>query len=219
VPAVRNLSLDVERGQIVALLGPNGAGKSTTLDTICGLLPRIGGTVTFVGRSIDSLRNAAASRIAYVPESRGIFRQLTVDENLRLRARSRKLVDEKYEQFPVLGRLRGRQAGLLSGGEQQLLAIVCALSLDAELVLIDEMTMGLAPAVVHELAKVVRGAASQGVAVLFVEQHVHVALELADRAYVINHGECVIEGTGAELLERIDELSASYFQGDLSVSG
>lgn len=211
VPVVRGLDLVVEPGEIVALLGPNGAGKSTTLDTTCGLLPTLGGQVQVFGRQVKSLRDAARLGLAYVPEHRGVFRQLTVDENLRLRSRSRKAVDALYGRFPVLGPLRDRQVALLSGGEQQLLALLCAMSLKARLLLIDEMTMGLAPTVIRTLSDVVKDAAAQGVAVLFVEQHVHLALELCDRAYVLSHGECVLEGQGADLQDRVDELSATYF--------
>ncbi|MFI5958943.1 ATP-binding cassette domain-containing protein [Cryptosporangium sp. NPDC051539] len=211
VPVVRELGLSVAAGEIVALLGPNGAGKSTTLDTTCGALPPLSGQVRVSGRRIRGVRDAARYRVAYVPQHRGLFRQLSVDENLRLRARSRRAVNDVYERFDALGALRGRQAGLLSGGEQQLLALLCALALDAKVLLIDEMTTGLAPGVVRRLAEVVKSVASEGMAVLFVEQHVHLALELCDRAYVLNHGECVLEGAGPELRERIGELSASYF--------
>jgi branched-chain amino acid transport system ATP-binding protein len=214
VAAVRDLSLHVAPGEVVALLGPNGAGKSTTLDTVCGRLPSIAGEVRVFGSPVRSLRDAAKGGVAYVPENRGLFRQMTVDENLRIRARRRRAVDGFYDRFEVLARLRHRQAGLLSGGEQQLLAVVCALSLEARLLLIDEMTMGLSPTVVRDLAEVVREVSDDGMAVLFVEQHVHVALQLCERAYVLSHGECVLQGTGSDLLDRIDDLSASYLTGE-----
>ncbi|WP_033289248.1 ABC transporter ATP-binding protein [Amycolatopsis jejuensis] len=216
VPVVRDLDLTVSPGEIVALLGPNGAGKTTTLDTVCGALPALGGAVQVFGRPVKSLREAARRRLAYVPENRGLFRSLTVDENLRLRSRTRAAAGELYERFPTIGRLRNRQTALLSGGEQPLLALMCALSLNAELLLVDEMTMGLSPAVVLDLAEVIKQVAADGVAVLFVEQHVHLALELCDRAYVLNHGSCVLEGAGDELL---GELSATYFAHDPSVNG
>lgn len=218
VPAVRALNLSIQPGEVVALLGANGAGKTTTLDTTCGLLPALGGQVRVFGQPVKSLRDAAKQRVAYVPEHRGLFRHLTVDENLRLRARTRKAVDEVYGDYPVLRVLRNRQAGLLSGGEQQLLSLACALSLQAKLLLIDEMTMGLAPTVVRDLAAVVKDVAATGVAVLFVEQHVHIALDICDRAYVLSHGECALEGSGEELLGRVDELSATYFAGESSTA-
>jgi len=216
VPAVRALNLHVAAGEVVALLGPNGAGKSTTLDTVSGLLPLLSGDVRVYGHRIRSLRDAAKHRLAYVPENRGVFRQLTVDENLRLRGRVRAAVEAAYERFDILRELRHRPAGLLSGGEQQILALACSLSLGARLLLIDEMTMGLAPTVVQRLAGLVKTIAADGVAVLFVEQHIHLALEVGDRAYVLSHGHCVLEGRGRDLLERVDELSASYFAGDPS---
>lgn len=219
VPAVRALDLRVEPGEIVALLGPNGAGKTTTLDTVAGILPALEGEVRVFGQPVRTARHAAQCGLAYVPESRGLFRQLTVDENLRLRARSRRASDDVYARFEVLGQLRQRQAGLLSGGEQQLLAMVCALSLNAKLLLVDEMTMGLAPAVVRALADLVTQVAAEGAAVVFVEQHVHLALEMCDRALVLSHGKCVLQGSGADLLKKIDELSVTYFAGDPSVSG
>ncbi|MBD0739252.1 ABC transporter ATP-binding protein [Streptomyces sp. CBMA29] len=216
-PAVRELDLRVAAGEIVALLGPNGAGKTTTLDTVCGVLPPLAGQVNVFGHPVRDLRQAARQRIAYVPEHRGLFRDLTVEENLRLRARTRRKVQAVYDRFDVLGALRDRQTGLLSGGEQQLLALVCALSLDARLLLIDEMTMGLAPMVVSGLVDIVKEVAAEGVAVLFVEQHLHIALELCDRAYVLSHGRCVREGTGGELRHRVDELASLYFAGDPSL--
>ncbi|WP_369211276.1 ABC transporter ATP-binding protein [Streptomyces flavofungini] len=217
--AVRELDLRIAEGQVVALLGPNGAGKTTTLDTVCGLLTPLAGQVRVFGRPVRDLRGAARRGMAYVPEHRGLFRELTVDENLRLRARSRQAINAVYERFDVLGALRDRRAGLLSGGEQQLLALVCALSLKPRLLLIDEMTMGLAPLVVRSLVEVVASVAAEGVAVLFVEQHLHIALELCDRAYVLNHGKCVREGTGQELRRRVGELASLYFAEGPSLGG
>ena len=210
VPVVRGLSLTVAAGEIVALIGPNGAGKSTTLDTICGILPALGGEIQAFGEPITSLRDATRQGLAYVPEHRGLFRGLTVHENLRLRARTSSDVDQTYLRFPVLGALRRRQSALLSGGEQQLLSLACALALRPRLLLVDEMTIGLAPTVIRDLTPVVKEVAAEGVAVLFVEQHVHLALEMCDRAYVLNHGECVMEGDGEDLRTRVDEVSAAY---------
>lgn len=216
VTAVRKLDLLVNPGEKVALLGPNGAGKTTTLDTVAGLLPKLGGDVQVFGRSVRSIRDTRET-VAFVPESRALFRQLTVENNIRLRCRSKSKTNEILDRFPRLGDLRNRGAGLLSGGEQQLLAIACALALEPRLLLIDEMTMGLAPEAVHRLARLVDEVAASGVAVLFVEQHVHMALALCDRAYVLSHGECVADDTGDGLLQRLDELGSLYFSGDPSV--
>ncbi|AHH19842.1 putative ABC transporter, ATP-binding protein [Nocardia nova SH22a] len=216
VQVVRDLNLHVGAGEIVALLGPNGAGKTTTLDTICGVLPKLGGAVELFGKKATSAR-ATSATLAYVPESRALFRELGVEANIRLRCRSKSKTRQVLQRFSRLEELRDRQAGLLSGGEQQLLAVACALAREPEVLLIDEMTMGLAPEVVRQVAALVRDIAHSGVAVLFVEQHIHVALELCDRAYVLSHGDCVLEGTGADLLGRVDELGTLYFSGDPSV--
>ncbi|MCU1595668.1 MAG: putative transporter, ATP-binding protein, partial [Frankiales bacterium] len=156
----------------------------------------------------------AASRlgVSYLREGRALFSQLTVRENLRLRTHSRKKADALLPQYPILEPLADRRAGLLSGGEQQVLALACALSVNPRLLLIDEMTMGLAPIMVTQLVALIRKAAVEtGVAVLFVEQHVHAALDLADRAYVLRHGELVMEGPADDLRSRLGELHDSYF--------
>ena len=211
VPVVRGLDLQVQAGEVVALLGPNGAGKTTTLETLGGVLPVLGGSVEVDGKPVRGVRGAARLGVSYLREGRGLFTQLTVQENLRLRTRSRKGADTVLGDHALLGPLADRRVGLLSGGEQQLLALACALAVGPRLLLIDEMTMGLAPVVVKQLMTSVRAAADQGVAVLFVEQHVHAALELADRALVLRHGEVVMQGTSADLESRLSELHDSYF--------
>ena len=210
VAVVRGLDLSLEAGEVVALLGPNGAGKTTVLETLGGVLPTISGSVEVCGRPVRGVRDAARVGVSYLREGRGLFSQLTVHENVRLRTRSRRLADVVLARDAVLSPLVERRVGLLSGGEQQLLALTCALAVQPRLLLIDEMTMGLAPVVVKQLLTTVRAAAADGVAVLFVEQHVHAALELADRALVLRRGEVVMRGPSDELQSRIGELHDSY---------
>ena len=232
VPVVRELNLEVRPGEVVALLGPNGAGKTTTLETIAGLNHPISGTVELSGEKIGGTpaHLLAGRGLALVPEGRALFPGLTVREHLRLaggrggrgapggragrggqsrRARSRE--DELLEMLPELRKCLGRKAGLLSGGEQQMLAVGRALVTRPRLLLVDEMSLGLAPVIVDRLIPVLRRAADEmGSSVLFVEQHVALALEVADRAYVLTHGRIGLEGPAAELRERRELLAASY---------
>ena len=215
VPAVRGLDMRVEEGEIVALLGPNGAGKSTTLWTIAAVLPMIAGDVRVFGTSVRrrSAHVVARSGVALVPEDRGLFFQLTVAENLRLHRHkgSTVAVDQVMGYFPALDALRGRKTGLLSGGEQQMLALGCALLAQPRVLMIDEMSLGLAPIIVERLLPVVRTIANDtGMAVLLVEQHVQAALGVADRCYVLNHGQLVMERTPDELAADGALLEASY---------
>lgn len=215
VPAVRGLSMHVHEGEVVALLGPNGAGKTTTLMTIAGMLPIISGEIDVLGDPVRWPSPHAISRrgLALLPEDRGIFFQLTVAENFRVhRHRASKVTEEQVlEYFPALARLTTRKAGLLSGGEQQMLALGCKLIADPRLLMVDEMSMGLAPIIVERLLPVLRRITDEtGVAVLLVEQHVHAAMEIADRAYVLTHGELVMEGAIADLTARAGAIKASY---------
>jgi branched-chain amino acid transport system ATP-binding protein len=220
VPVVRELNLEVRPGEVVALLGPNGAGKTTTLETIAGLNHPISGTVELSGEKVGGTPayQLAGRGLALVPEGRALFPGLTVREHLRLAggrgARGRRAStreDELLEMLPELRKCLSRKAGLLSGGEQQMLAIGRALVTRPRLLLVDEMSLGLAPVIVERLIPVLRRAANElGSSVLFVEQHVALALEVADRAYVLTHGRIGLEGPAAELRERRELLAASY---------
>jgi branched-chain amino acid transport system ATP-binding protein len=217
VSVVHGIDLRVEEGEVVALLGPNGAGKTTTLLTISGLLRPIKGSVRVLGEPANGLACHLIARrgVAHVPEDRALFSQLTVAENLRLgRKRGGPPVSTLFEYFPALEPLMRRQAGLLSGGEQQMLAVGRALLSEPRLLLVDEMSLGLAPVIVQRMLPILpRIARESGAAVLFVEQHVHLALEHADRGYVLNRGEVSLAGSSAELRERRDLVELSYIGG------
>ena len=215
VAVVRDLTMHVEAGEVVALLGPNGAGKTTTLMTISGMGEILAGSVDVMGSPVPRLRQAhlvARRGVSHVPENRGILFQLTVRENLQLAKTTGKVdLDRAVEFFPALGPLMGRRGGLLSGGEQQMLALGRAIVAEPKLLMVDEMSLGLAPVIYEELMPVVRRIADETDAgVLLVEQHVDLALDVADRGYVLNHGDLAMSGTAAELLANRALLDASY---------
>jgi len=214
-PVVRDLDLVVGPGEVVCLLGANGAGKSTTLLTIAGALPALGGEVDVLGAPVghESAHRIAQRGLAIVPEGRGLFYRLTSAENLRLRRhrKSQVTIEEVLEIFPAIKRLMDRRAGLLSGGEQQMLALAGALVADPKVVMIDEMSLGLAPIIVEQLLPTVRRIADErSIGVLLVEQHVVAALGVADRGYVLAHGQVVASGSAEDLRRDAELLEASY---------
>ena len=211
---IRNLDLRVEPGEVVALLGPNGAGKTTTLRTIAGLLPVLAGSIDVLGEAAAGAAPHRLARrgLAFVPEDRSLFAGLTVAENLRLGTRRGPvLMDDVVARFPALGPLGGRRAGLLSGGEQQMLTLGRAIASAPRLLLVDELSLGLAPLIAQELLSVVRGVADDtGCGVLLVEQHVDQVLAVADRAYVLAHGDLVTHGTSSEIAADRKRIEAGY---------
>jgi branched-chain amino acid transport system ATP-binding protein len=210
---VRGVSMTVGAGEVVALLGANGAGKTTTLRAISGVVKPDAGRISLNGEDLASLSpSARARRIAHVPEGRGIFFGLTVGEHFRLGHRGERLDSSlAYDYFPKLEELHDRRAGLLSGGEQQMLAIGRALARHPRVLLLDELSLGLAPVIVESLLPIVREYASgSDCAVLLVEQHVQLALEVADRGYVLSHGEIILEGAAEQLRRDRHLLVASY---------
>jgi branched-chain amino acid transport system ATP-binding protein len=212
-PVIRNLDLRVNAGEVLSLLGPNGAGKTTTLLALSGLLGRMSGTVTINGHHLHSGRPRAAAKagLAYVPDDRALFRTLTVEENLKLAARGKAEIEQVYDLFPGLSERTKVQAGLLSGGEQQQLAIGRALALRPKVLLIDELSMGLAPVIVQNLLPVIRRVADEnGAAIVLVEQHVQLALGISDSAIILAHGEAVLRGSAADLIANPHQVEAAY---------
>jgi len=208
VVVVRDLDLHVSAGEVVALLGPNGAGKSTTLLTLSGDLPPLGGTVRWNGETTKAPLHARARRgLGLVTEERSVFMRLTARENLRVGCTD---LGPALELFPELRERLDVRAGLLSGGEQQMLTLARALARRPSLLLADELSLGLAPLVVKRLLGAVRKAADEGVGVLLVEQHVSKVLEIADRVCVLRRGRVQLAGTAAELRGRLTEIETSY---------
>jgi branched-chain amino acid transport system ATP-binding protein len=208
VPVVHDLSLSVGSGEVVVLLGANGAGKSTTLRTLAGAIAPIGGEIRWQGKATRSpLHRRARNGLALVTEQRSVFMGLSAEANLRL---GRGPVETALTLFPELSPLLKRRAGLLSGGEQQILTLARALAAEPAALLADELSLGLAPMVVRRLLAAVRGAADRGVGVLLVEQHAAQALAVADRGYVFRRGRVVMSGSADELRQNFDEIRDSY---------
>jgi len=207
VTVVRDLNLRVESGEVVAVLGRNGAGKTTALLTLAGVLRPLAGEIWFMGaRDRSSLAGRARQGLGVMTDDRSIFFSLTARENLRL-ARGK---GDVLTLFPELGALLDRPAGLLSGGEQQMLGLAAVLSREPKLLLIDELSFGLAPRVVQRLMKAVRDAADSGTAVVIVEQFARLALDVADRAYVLVNGRVETEGSTDELRANVGEIESKY---------
>jgi branched-chain amino acid transport system ATP-binding protein len=206
--AVRDVSLKVEAGEIVALLGANGAGKSTTVRMIAGVLRPQRGTIRFAGQSLDGTasHHVVKSGITLVPEGRLVFPQMTVMENLQLGAHIKQrreiaaLVDKAFGLFPRLAERRGQLAGSMSGGEQQMLAIARGLMAEPKLIILDEPSLGLMPIVTQEVFRLIEAVNKGGIGVLLVEQNLHQSLRIAHRGYVLEKGAVVLAGTGQELL-------------------
>jgi branched-chain amino acid transport system ATP-binding protein len=222
IAALKKISFHVNAGEIVALLGANGAGKTTTQKTISGMLRPALGSITFEGKRIDGIpaHELISLGICHVPEGRHVFPRMTVHENLEMGAFRFKRPDEKLmarvlEMFPRLQERIKQQAGTLSGGEQQMLAIGRALMGKPRLLLLDEPSMGLAPLIVKQIFDIVREINSDGVTVLLVEQNAAQALSLANRGYVLETGEIVLTGSGAELLAD-DRVRAAYLGEEIA---
>ena len=216
-PCVRDVDLTSAAGEITCLLGPNCAGKTTLLMTLAGLLPRSGGDLTVAGRPIRSgrPRDAVRSGLVLVPADRALFRQLSTKQNLLLavgeRARRQAGLRQVLEYFPSLEKRLPVAAGRLSGGEQQMLAIGRAILQRPTVLVIDELSMGLAPVVVTEILEVLKElAATEGTSVLLVEQHVHLALGIADQAAVMVHGRIADRGSAAELRDDPERVERAY---------
>lgn len=221
IKALKGISLTIARGEIVALIGANGAGKTTTLKTIVRLLPLAGGSLRFAGEDIAGLatEDLVERGVSLVPEGRAIFPNLTVRENLELGAyvhRHKVSMDETLEDvtklFPRLGERMKQEAGTLSGGEQQMLAISRALMARPSLLLLDEPSLGIAPKLAQDIFHAIRAIADAGVTVLLVEQNTRMALSVSRRAYVLRTGEIALEGTSAELAQN-PEIQAAYLGG------
>ena len=215
ISALRDVSLDVAEGEVVALIGPNGAGKTTLLASVAGLLRPAAGTISFRGADVTGAAPDEMVRrgLALVPEHRRIFNDLTIEENLhvagitlRPRVRQQRIAEMK-ERFPLLADRSTMQAGYLSGGQAQVLAVARALMADPQLLLMDEPSLGLAPTLVDTVFELVAELKAQGRTMLLVEQNATKALQVADRAYVLRTGVIADAGTGAELLGRTDMFS------------
>ena len=224
IRAIKGITFHVGKGEIVALLGANGAGKTTTQKTISGMLRPSAGRINFLGQRIDGVPAHELIRlgICHVPEGRHVFPRMTVAENLEMGAFRFKKIDQAdldrvLEIFPRLQERYRQVSGTLSGGEQQMLAIGRALMGKPRLLLLDEPSMGLAPMVVAQIFTIVREINESGVTVLLVEQNAAQALALADRGYVLETGELVLHGTGAELLAD-DRVRAAYLGEEIAAS-
>ena len=220
IHAIKNVSFEVNEGEVVALIGANGAGKSTTLKTMSGLLRSQTGTIEFLGQNIMHMPadKLVAAGLAHVPEGRRVFAQMSVEENLEMGAFTRPNseiapgLERVYAHFPRLKERRRQVAGTLSGGEQQMLAMGRALMSSPKLLMLDEPSMGLAPILIEQIFDIVRELHAAGTTILLVEQNAQMALSIASRAYVMETGKIMLSGTGDELLHN-DEVRKAYLGG------
>ncbi|MGX7243538.1 ABC transporter ATP-binding protein [Enterococcus quebecensis] len=220
IQAVRDVSFNVEQGEIVSLIGANGAGKTTILRTISGLNRPSSGSITFEGQQIQKMmpQKIVAAGLCQVPEGRHVFSGLTVQENLEMGAFLRKDGNLKqdydmiFDRFPILKERKNQDASTLSGGEQQMLAMGRALMSKPKLLLLDEPSMGLAPIFIQEIFNIIKEINKQGTTVLLIEQNAKMALSIADRGYVLETGEVVLSGLGKELLDS-EEVKKAYLGG------
>ena len=219
IHAIKDISFEVEQGEIVTLIGANGAGKSTTLQTVSGLLRSKTGSITFLGERIDNVpaHKLVAKGLAQVPEGRRIFLQMSVMENLQMGAYTSKGdtkddLENVFERFPRLKERKNQIAGTLSGGEQQMLAMGRALMSRPKLMMLDEPSMGLAPILVEQIFDIIKELHKAGTTILLVEQNAEMALQVANRAYVLESGRITLTGTGAELAAS-DRIKKAYIGG------
>ena len=219
IHAIKGISFEVNQGEIVTLIGSNGAGKSTTLNTVSGLLRSRTGSITFAGENLGHVpcHKIVSKGLALVPEGRRIFQQMTVQENLEMGAYTNKEVsqadlDMVFNYFPRLKERRKQVAGTLSGGEQQMLAMSRALMSHPKLMMLDEPSMGLAPILVDQIFEIIKELHKNGTTILLVEQNARKALQIADRAYVLETGNITLSGTGAELASS-DAVKKAYLGG------
>ena len=220
IKALNGVSLEVPDKSIVTLLGANGAGKTTTVRTIAGLTGATSGTIEFDGKRIERLKpdRMVSLGIALVPQGRLLFSELTVQENLELGAYSRNDkagikhdIEKAFEQFPILQQKRGQDAGTLSGGQQQMLAIARSLMSNPKLLILDEPSLGLAPLIVAEIFEIIERIRKDGTAILLVEQNANMALGISDYGYVLESGQVLISGTASELIR--DPLVQQAYMG------
>ncbi len=220
IHAIRDISFEVQQGEIVTLIGANGAGKSTTLQTISGLLRSRTGSIVFNGKPLGNVpaHKVVSMGIAHVPEGRRIFQQMTVEENIEMGAYTRpgaeyaERAENVFHHFPRLKERRKQIAGTLSGGEQQMLAMGRAMMSKPELLMLDEPSMGLSPILVDEIFEIIKAFHGSGTTILLVEQNANKSLAISDRAYVLENGKIILTGTGKELMQS-EEIKKAYLGG------
>ncbi len=214
IHAIRGLSLEIHKGEVVSLIGANGAGKTTTLNAISGLIKVKNGEIKFLGNNIENKSPESILKlgIAHVPEGRKIFSKMTVLENLEIGAytsKNSKKIEEIYDMFPRLKERKNQIAGTLSGGEQQMLAVGRALMSEPKFLMLDEPTMGLSPKFVNQVFEVIKNLSKSGVTIFLIEQNVNIALSYSSRSYVIENGKIVLSGNSSDLISS-DDIKKSY---------